>query len=384
VQQYSTLTHDRDAAKQRLTYLTTRKLNSDLAGKVDTDANNKTFTTIDPPNLPEFPVRPDRMLLTSVGCLAGLMLGIASVLGRELLDPTLRDEESAVADLKVLVLTSIPMLGTLKRGQGRLARKLKKDAIIKRIQQNRSGLPEQGKSAPTKFSIQAAQADIRGVILAPLSLAGEQFQMMRAELNALRQRGVKKLVVTSSVPNEGKTFVACCLAGILGKEQRKKVLLIDGDLRTANAGSAMGVEHGCAPGLSEVLAGKAHVENCLVWCAELNLALLPAGHIPENPAELLSSPRLQEVVLELAPLFDWVIVDSPPVLPIADTNLLVPTCDAAMVVVRADKTPSSVVKECIARIGRERVCGIVMNYARDVKAAHYYDHYENHPTPARQ
>ncbi len=385
VQEYSTLTHDRDAAKQRLTYLTTRKLNSELAGKVDTDANNKTFTTIDPPNLPEIPVRPDRVMLSSFGCLAGLMVGIAFGIGRELLDPTLSDEESAVAELKLPVLTSIPTIGNLNRGEMRLARKRKKEIIAKRIQQGRqSGLQEPKKKLPPEFSIQAADANIRGVILAPLSLAGEQYQMMRAELIAKRQKGVKKLVVTSSVPNEGKTFVACCLAGILAKEQSKRVLLIDGDLRTANAGCAMGVEHGSVPGLSEVLVGKADVENCLLQCAELSLSLLPAGRVPENPAELLSSPRLQEVMLELALLFDWMIVDSPPVLPIADTNLLVPTCDAAIVVVQAEKTSSRVVKECIARIGRERVCGIVMNCARDVKAAHYYDHYDNHTAPARQ
>ena len=101
MQELSALTQDRDFAKQQYSYLSTKKLNSDLAGKVDTDANNKTFTTVDPPNLPQLPVRPDRRTLTAGGCLAGLLVGIGLAFAREVLDPALSDQDSAAAALKL-------------------------------------------------------------------------------------------------------------------------------------------------------------------------------------------------------------------------------------------------------------------------------------------
>ena len=166
--------------------------------------------------------------------------------------------------------------------------------------------------------------------------------MMRAELSARRQKGLKSLIVTSAVPDEGKTFVACCLAAMLAKEQGRKVLLIDGDLRTGSAGHALRLDNGVRrPGLSNVLSGEVDVENCLIPCLDLNLWFLPAGSAVDNPVELLSSPRLQQMMRDLTVLFDWVIVDSPPVLPIADTSVLAPVCDAALIVVRADRTPAS-------------------------------------------
>src|SRR5215475_5554728 len=108
-------------------------------------------------------------------------------------------------------------------------------------------------------------------------------------------------------------------------------------------------------GLSNVLTGDADVENCLIPCSDLNLSFLPAGSSVENPVELLSSTRLQQIMRDLALLFDWVIVDSPPTLPVADAVILNAVCDAALVVVRADKTPASLAKDNIAKVGRERV-----------------------------
>lgn len=380
MQELATLTQTRETARQRHSYLSTRKLNSDLSGKVDTSANNKTFTTIDPPNLPQRPVRPNRVMLTTAGCLGGFLLGISLVLARELFDPTLGDEESAAQQLKMKVFTSIPIVGKLKRRDKKLAKKRKKEDLSLRraLRVSDAPLTQDSIEHPAIFSLQKADSGITDVLLGRHRIAGEQFQMVRAELAAQRQRGTKSLLITSSVPNEGKTFVACCLAGILARERGKKVLLVDGDLRTANAGRLIGFEHrDSLVGLSDILAGKADVQASLIPCADLNLSFLPAGQFVENPVELLSSPRLQQVMLDLTLLFDWVIVDSPPNLPIADAGLLIPVCDTAIVVVRADKTPVSLIKESIKRAGPEKVSGIVMNCVRNIHATRYYGDYYN-------
>ncbi len=107
-----------------------------------------------------------------------------------------------------------------------------------------------------------------------------------------------------------------------------------------SAGHALGIDkHRPRRGLSDVLRNEADIEDCLISCNELNLSFLPAGSAAESPVELLSSPRLQQIMRDLTVFFDWVIVDSPPVLPIADTNVLNPLCDAALLVLRADRTP---------------------------------------------
>src|SRR5205814_9565945 len=125
------------------------------------------------------------------------------------------------------------------------------------------------------------------------AVAGEQYRILRAELSSLqKRRPMKSVIVTSAIPNEGKTFAACCLAGIFAKEQARKVLLIDADLRTANAGTVLGLHDYSLPGLCEVLSGKGEVEDYLLQCEELNLCFLLSGLAVEILVELLSSPRL--------------------------------------------------------------------------------------------
>src|SRR5262249_9221355 len=126
-------------------------------------------------------------------------------------------------------------------------------------------------------TIQRADDSIRDVVSGSAGIAREQYQMLRAELSAHRQRGMRSLIVTSAVPDEGKTFVACCLSTILAKQRDIKVVLIDGDLRTRSAGHALGIEKERSHvGLTNVLKGSADIENCLIPFGDLNLWFLPA------------------------------------------------------------------------------------------------------------
>jgi capsular exopolysaccharide synthesis family protein len=308
-------------------------------------------------------------------------VGFGLAFAREVFDPTLSDEASAEAELKLPVLTSIPIVGSAGLGERKYGQKPKRKHLFKRKSRlEMLPLSMENIQPAAESSIHVIDANVRDVILGPWTIAGEQYQMLRPELMLRRQKGLKSLIVTSATPNEGKTFVACCLAGILAKEPANKVLLIDADLRTANASRILGLaERNSLPGLTDVLKGEADVENCLLTCAELNLTFLPAGSLAENPVELLSSPRLQQVMRDLGLLFDLVIVDSPPVVPIADTNLLVRVCDSAIVVVRADRTPASLVKASINKIGREKVSGIVLNGVQNLRSTDYYGYYY-HPT----
>jgi len=227
-----------------------------------------------------------------------------------------------------------------------------------------------------RFDLAAADHRIR-TVLDPMTLIGEQYRMLRARLSQLqKERGIKTVLVTSSVPVEGKTFTACSLAGVFAQEPGKRVLLMDADLRKPRASHNLGLGNAAhADGLSQVLRGEKNAEEVLLGSDNMSFFLLPAGPVPDDPAELLSSPNLERTIRAMAAVFDWVIIDSPPVVGLADASLIAPLCDGTILVVHTDKTPSKLAKEAIERIGAERFLGIVLNRGKHHRAHHYYYHY---------
>ncbi len=237
-------------------------------------------------------------------------------------------------------------------------------------------------SAPTlipsqsKFDLELADSRIKAV-LDSRTLPGEQFRFLRARLGQLqRQHGIKKLLITSSLPGEGKTFTACCLAGILAQEPGKRVLLIDADLRKPCAAQNLGLYEREQPGgLSRILAGSMSLEEALLSSSTMDFFFLPAGPEAANPSELLASNNLERVIQQVNQLFDWVVVDSPPVLTLADPSRLAPLCDAVLMVVQANKTPSKLILKAVQMVGRDLVCGVVMNRVLNLQSSRYYRHY---------
>ncbi len=244
-------------------------------------------------------------------------------------------------------------------------------------------------AAPVKIEIRGADqfnldlADYRvKSVLDPATVVGEQFRVLRAQLSfAQKQRNIKTLLVTSSAPGEGKTFTSCSLAGVLAQEPGKRVLLIDADMRKAKAGRDLGLIGAEVKGLAEVLRGEVAVTDVLLSSKDTPLFLLPAGNVPINPSELLSSPDLERSLKTVAQWFDWVIIDSPPVVALADTNVIAPICDAVLLVVHTNGTPTKLIQESIQRIGRDKICGIVMNRIRHSPSSRYYYRYY-HQSPA--
>jgi capsular exopolysaccharide synthesis family protein len=279
----------------------------------------------------------------------------------------MHDEEQTAAQLKLPVLAVIPKVTVQKeRASSRKSRTLSIASV-----RGSEGAPFHG------FNLHGADAKLRTVISESLTYAGGAFRLISADLSLLqKQRGVKKILMLSAVPNEGKTFSACCLAAMLAQESRGKVLLIDADLKTGSASRMLGLnDQQMAGGLCAVLRGQANVEQSILKCAQLNLYFLPSGPSVGHSSEVLSSPDLEEVLREVSYRFDWVIVDSPPIL-VADAVYLLPHCDAALMVVRADQTPSKIIHDSIQRIGRERICGVLLNNVRAIKTTRYYQYYQ--------
>jgi protein-tyrosine kinase len=244
-----------------------------------------------------------------------------------------------------------------------------------------SAIPEQVStdieicSADT-FDLTGASLQIKNV-LDPLTIVGEQFRMLRSKLGLMqKQRGIKTILITSSVPDEGKTFTASSLTGVFAQEHGKRIVLIDADMRKAKSGVNFGLNGSVGrTGLSEVLNGKQEFYGGMLMSLNPTFHFMPAGPLPPNPSELLSSPNLERLLKTAAANFDWVIVDSPPALSLSDTTLIAPLCDAVVLVVRAGSTPSKLVQEAVNQVGKDRICGVVLNRQKQVHASRYYYQY---------
>jgi protein-tyrosine kinase len=188
----------------------------------------------------------------------------------------------------------------------------------------------------------------------------EEFRTLRSRLYQMREKQpLKKVLVTSSLPKEGKSFVAANLAQALVRQHGRRVLLIDGDLRAARLHLALGTS--ATPGLSEYLLGEADEFGIMQRGAMENLFFIPAGRSTSNPAELVANGRLKLLLGRVESLFDWVVIDSPPAVPVSDAGLMANHCDGVLMVVRSSATPSDVARKARAEFDDKLLLGVVLN-----------------------
>jgi capsular exopolysaccharide synthesis family protein len=203
-------------------------------------------------------------------------------------------------------------------------------------------------------------------------LGAEQFRTLRSRLYQIRDTSpLKKVLVTSAISGEGKTFVATNLAQAIARERDRKVLLIDGDLRNPQLHLTLGAP--LSPGLSDYLRGEASEADIVQYGQEGNLCFIAGGHEVNSASELLLNGRLPKLLGSLAPLFDWVIVDSPPCLPIADAAVLASFTDGVLLVVRATSTPAALAQKARKELQKRNIIGAVLNGIEDHPHGMYYN-----------
>jgi len=190
----------------------------------------------------------------------------------------------------------------------------------------------------------------------------EKFRTLRSRLYQIAAtRPVKRLVVTSSVPQEGKTFVASNLAQSIIRQETRSVLLIDGDLRASRLHLTLGAS--ATPGLSDYLRGEADEFEIIQAGQQPNLCLIAGGTEVPNPSELLHSNAMKGLLDRLAPLFDWVILDSPPAIAVHDASILADMCDGVLFVLRAGETDFEVAQKAAGEFDEKRLLGVILNRA---------------------
>jgi capsular exopolysaccharide synthesis family protein len=218
-------------------------------------------------------------------------------------------------------------------------------------------------------------------LTAPESFGAEKFRFLGVRLRQLQHtRPLKKLLITSTIPEEGKSTVSANLATILARRQQPKILLLEGDLRRPSLSKQFGLSS--LPGISEWLKGDPRPIRHIYRLEGLNLWFLPAGHPPENPLELMQSGRLSQLLNQLEGWFDWIIIDSPPILPLADTSVWARLADGILLVTREGTTKRRMLQRGLQAIEQSKLLGAVVNSSTNTDHSNYYQRYG--PGVARQ
>jgi protein-tyrosine kinase len=201
----------------------------------------------------------------------------------------------------------------------------------------------------------------------------EQFRTLRSRLYQMRSsQTLRTLLVTSSVPAEGKTFVTNNLAQAIVRQPDRRALIIDADLRCSRLHVPLGAP--ASPGLTDYLRGEVDEMAIIQHGLEGNLCFIPGGNQVTNPSELLTNGRLRVLLDRVAPVFDWIILDSAPLLPVADSSFLADLVDGVLLVVRAGQTPSETAQRACQELQGRNVVGVVLNAVGPEHASGAYDY----------
>jgi capsular exopolysaccharide synthesis family protein len=237
-------------------------------------------------------------------------------------------------------------------------------------------LPQQNSFTAAKVLSPTLRADSRLVCLTDQGgLAAEKFRVLGLKLRHLRERRkLKRIVITSSIPEEGKSLISANLALNQSRSKILNTVLIDGDLRRPELGSRFGFSRSL-PGLSEVLRGERQLSDVVYKIEGSGLWFIPAGVTPENPIEIMQSGRLTQLIEQLEAMFDWIIIDTPPVRPLADTPLWMKMADGVLLVTREGVCEKKQLERAIEVIEPSTMLGVVVNSCSSNEQKYYYSRY---------
>jgi capsular exopolysaccharide synthesis family protein len=203
----------------------------------------------------------------------------------------------------------------------------------------------------------------------------ERFRTLRSRLYKIASsRKLQRVLITSGVAAEGKTFVASNLAQSIVQQPELRVLLVDADLRSPRLNLLFGAPN--CPGLSDYLRGDADEYGVIQKGTKENLFLIPSGSLVSNPSELLLSERMKHLLDLVTPNFDWIIIDSPPSLPVHDANILADLVDGVLFVIRAGSTDAEIAERTAAEFQGKNLLGVVLNQVE--RSDSYGDEYQNY------
>jgi capsular exopolysaccharide synthesis family protein len=207
----------------------------------------------------------------------------------------------------------------------------------------------------------------------PHSSYCEEYRSLRTHvLHKSQRKKLQAIVIASVNPSEGKSVTALNLSWLLAQTDGVKCLIIDSDLRMPSLADYVGIE--TDHGLSHILAGEATLAESIIRLEPAGLHILPGGDARSDVAELISGPKFKDILREAREMFDFVIIDAPPLGIFTDATVLINHADGAMLVVRANRTRYSVLDRLLEPIPKDRLLGVVLNQSEDVLAESHYNY----------
>jgi len=224
------------------------------------------------------------------------------------------------------------------------------------------------------WTVDAERVEPRLVaITQPHSSYCEEYRSLRTHVLHKSQRQKLQAIVVASVnPGEGKSVTALNLSWLLAQTDGVRALIIDSDLRMPSLADYLGIE--TDRGLSDVLAGTSSLADSIVRLEPAGLHILPGGEARKDVAELISGPKFKEILREARELFDYVIIDAPPLGIFTDATVLINQADGAMLVVRANHTRYTEIDRLLEPLPKERLLGVVLNQAKAVMDESHYNY----------
>jgi protein-tyrosine kinase len=206
----------------------------------------------------------------------------------------------------------------------------------------------------------------------PYSLGAESFRLLSSRLSQIAPSGRRRILVTSTIANEGKTVISTNLALTLAKRPGQKALIIEGDLRSPQVLSALGVDQ--KPGLGDWYKSGGSIQDYIYRTSKGDLFVIPAGVEGGDPIEILQSELFGRAMLALSQQFDWIVIDSSPLIPVADATIWMNHSDAALIVTRENKTPKHLLSKALKTIDQSKIVGMVLNDVSHSKSSNskYY------------
>lgn len=228
----------------------------------------------------------------------------------------------------------------------------------------------------TAWTVEAERVEPRLMaITQPHSTYCEEYRNLRTQiLHRSQRQKLQSIVVASINPSEGKTITALNLSWLLAQTDGVKCLIIDSDLRMPSLTDYLGIE--TEKGLSDVLAENANLTDAIIKLEPAGLHILPGGEARSDVAELISGPKFKEILRQAREMFDFVIIDAPPLGIFTDANILINHADGAMLVIRAGRTKYSAVDRVLETLPKDRMMGVVLNQSEDVLDESHYSYYK--------
>ncbi len=225
-----------------------------------------------------------------------------------------------------------------------------------------------------RWNVEAERVEPRLVAIThPHSTYCEEYRSLRTHvLHKSQKQKMQSIVIASVNPSEGKSITALNFSWLLAQTDGVKALIIDSDLRMPSLADYLGIE--TDKGLSDILTGKGNLRDSIIKLEPVGLYLLPGGEARNDVADLLSGPKFREILREAREMFDYIIVDAPPLGIFTDATVLINQADGAMIVVRANRTKFAEVDRILESLPRERLLGVVLNQSDDVLTESHYNY----------